>query len=154
MAEADHAWVLGLNAAHVSETGPLDQAGLDALLATACHATVAGPEAGFLIAIDAATAHDGLNFRWFAARMDDFVYVDRIVVAAAARRRGIAAALYADLAGAALALGRRALVAEVNIDPPNPGSLAFHARGRFHAVGEAHLAERGKTVRYLRKELA
>jgi hypothetical protein len=153
-APADAGWVLALNAAHVAQTGPLDQAELDALLAIACRATVADREAGFLIGLDAAAAHDGVNFRWFAARMDDFVYVDRIVVAAAARGRGLAAALYADLAATALARGRRALVAEVNIVPPNPGSLAFHARAGFLAVGEAHLPDRGKTVRYLRREVA
>lgn len=151
---ADAGWVLALNALHVAETGPLDTAGLATLLADAWRATVADPAAGFLVAIDHAAPCTGPNFLWFAARMDDFVYIDRIVVAAAARGRGIAAALYDDLARAALARGRRALVAEVNIDPPNPGSLAFHARLGFSAVGEAHLADRGKTVHYLRKELA
>jgi predicted GNAT superfamily acetyltransferase len=150
---ADGAWVLALNAAHVAETGPLDQAGLDTLVARACRATVADPEAGFLLGLDATAPHDGVNFRWFATRMDDFVYVDRIVVAPSARGRGIAAAFYDDLAGAARAMGRRALVAEVNLAPPNEASLAFHARTGFRAVGEAHLPDRGKTVRYFRKEL-
>lgn len=153
LAPADGAWVLALNASHVAETGPLDQPGLDTLVARACRSTVADPEAGFLIALDATAPHDGVNFRWFASRMDDFVYIDRIVVAAVARGRGIAAAFYDDLAEAARVMGRRALVAEVNFDPPNPGSLAFHARTGFHAVGEAYLTDRGKTVRYLRRAI-
>ncbi len=153
LAPPDHKWVLTLNAAHLAETGPLDAATLEADLAVAFHAAVAEPEAGFILAYAPDAALDGPNFRWFAARMDDFVYVDRIIVAAASRGRGVAAALYAGLAESARAAGWRALVAEVNIAPANPGSLAFHARAGFRAVGEAHLADRGKTVRYFRREL-
>jgi len=145
--------VLALNAAHVTETGPLDQAALDTLLAEATRATVAEPEAGFLLALAPTARIEGPNVRWFRQRMDDFLYVDRVVVAPAARGRGVARALYADLAAAARGLGLRALVAEVNIAPRNPASLAFHEREGFVPVGEAHLADRGKTVRSLRKPL-
>lgn len=145
--------MLALNAAHVTETGPLDQAGLEALLAEAARATAAEPEAGFLIAFAPTARVDGPNFRWFGQRMDDFLYIDRVVVAPAARGRGVARALYADAAAAARGLGLKALVAEVNIAPRNPASLAFHEREGFAAVGEAHLADRGKTVRYLRRDL-
>jgi predicted GNAT superfamily acetyltransferase len=137
----------------VTETGPLDQAGLETLLAEAARATVAEPEAGFLLAFSPTARIDGPNFRWFAARMEDFLYIDRVVVAPAARGRGVARALYADLAASARGMGLKALVAEVNIAPRNPASLAFHEREGFLPVGEAHLADRGKTVRYLRKTL-
>jgi predicted GNAT superfamily acetyltransferase len=146
--------VLALNAAHVTETGPLDQAGLDTLLAEAARATVAEPEAGFLIAFAPTADLDGPNFRWFRQRMDDFLYIDRVVVAPAARGRGVARALYADAAAAARGLGLRSLVAEVGIAPRNPASLAFHERAGFRPMGEAHLNDRGRTVRYLRLDLA
>jgi predicted GNAT superfamily acetyltransferase len=74
------------------------------------------------------------------------VYVDRVVVDEAARRRGLAQALYADLARTAV---ERPLVCEVNLEPPNPGSLAFHERLGFHPCGEAVDPRNGKRVRYL-----
>ena len=41
------------------------------------------------------------------------------------------------------------LCCEVNIDPPNPVSDAFHAFFGFVEVGWAFLPDRGKSVRYL-----
>lgn len=149
----DHEWVLALNARHVVETGPLDRAALEADLARAFHAAVAEPEAGFVLAYGPDAGLASPNFRWFAERMDDFVYVDRVIVDAAARGRGVARALYKSVADAAREAGFHAVVAEVNIEPPNPGSLAFHERKGFAPVGEARLADRGKRVRYLRLEL-
>jgi predicted GNAT superfamily acetyltransferase len=149
----DHAWVLALNAAHEVETGPLDAAALAAHIARAAHAAVAEPEAGFLLAFAPGAGLTSPNFRWFAARMPNFLYIDRIVVAAPARGRGLATALYTDAAAAAGRLGLTVLVAEVNLDPPNPTSLAFHEKAGFTPVGEARLEGRGKTVRYLSRRL-
>lgn len=154
LAEGDHAWVLALNAAHEVETGPLNAAALVAHLARAAHAAVAEPEAGFLLAFAPDAGLASPNFRWFAGRMGGFLYIDRVIVAAAARGRGLATALYDNAAEAAGRLGLGALVAEVNLDPPNPASMAFHAKAGFVPVGEARLEGRGKTVRYLRRDLA
>ncbi len=145
--------MLRLNAGHLVETGPLDEATLEADLAVAFLGAVAEPEAGFVLAHAPDAGLDGPNFRWFAARMDDFIYVDRVIVAAEARGRGVGRTLYIEVAEAARRAGYRAVAAEVNIDPPNPGSLAFHERMGFQPVGEAFLADRGKRVRYLRWEL-
>ncbi|MCU0984788.1 MAG: GNAT family N-acetyltransferase [Acetobacteraceae bacterium] len=152
--QADHAWVLALNAAHEVETGQLDAASLAARLARSAHAAVAEPEAGFLLAFSPDSGLDSPNFRWFSARSADFLYIDRVIVSAARRGRGLAASLYRDAAEAARRLGLHALVAEVNLDPPNPASLAFHEKAGFTTVGEARLAASGKTVRYLRRDLA
>jgi hypothetical protein len=154
LVEADHAWVLALNAAHEVETGPLDAARLASRVALAAHAAVVEPKAGFLLAFAPDSALDSPNFRWFSARMADFLYVDRVIVSAAWRGRGLAASLYKDAAEAARRRGLRALVAEVNLEPPNPASLAFHQKTGFTPVGEARLESSGKTVRYLRRDLA
>jgi predicted GNAT superfamily acetyltransferase len=55
---------------------------------------------------------------------------------------------------AARAAGYAHVCCEVNIDPPNPGSDAFHANMGFEEIGRAFLPERGKTVRYLMRTLA
>jgi predicted GNAT superfamily acetyltransferase len=51
----------------------------------------------------------------------------------AQRRRGVAAAVYAEVEELAASYGRMAL--EVNIDPPNEPSLAFHRRRGYVEVG-------------------
>lgn len=112
-----------------------------------------GRLAAFLIALDDGGMPRGPNHRWFQERRNDFIYIDRVVTAAFARRRGLARLLYLALIDAAKRAGRASVVCEVNLDPPNPGSLAFHAGLGFVPVGEAVLAERGKTVRYLERRL-
>jgi len=145
--------ILALNQGAVVETGPLDEAGLARLLAEAFRATIAAPADGFLIALDQASRIEGPNFSWFKCRHARFVYVDRVVVAAAARGRGIGQALYRDLIAAARTAGHTLICAEVNLDPPNPASDAFHAGFGFVEVGRAHLPDRGKTIRYLELRL-
>lgn len=112
-----------------------------------------GPEAeALLVAFDQDAKYDSPNFRWFQARFDRFVYVDRVVVAAAARGRGHASALYRQLFELARNSGHQRIVCEVNSDPPNPGSDAFHARMGFTQIGSAKL-ENGKAVGYFERPL-
>lgn len=150
---ADLDAILALNRAAETETAPLDQAGLARLLAEAFRASFEPPAQGFLIALDQASRIEGPNFAWFKARHRRFVYIDRVVVAAAARGAGLGRALYLDLFEAARVAGQHLICAEVNLDPPNPGSDAFHAALGFAEVGRAHLPDRNKTVRYLERRL-
>ena len=151
MTELDH--LLALNNAHQSETGPLTRDALAHMIATAFHsASVGGGKDAMLITFDQDAAYDSPNFIWFKARYAAFVYVDRIIVAAHARGRGLARDFYEDLFAKAAKASQPRVVCEVNLDPPNPGSLAFHAALGFVAVGEAVL-QNGKTVRYLERVL-
>jgi len=78
----------------------------------------------------------------------------RIVVADAHRGGGLARLFYEDLFRRARDAGQDRVVCEVNLDPPNPASDAFHAKMGFTEIGRATLARNGKTVRYLAKHLA
>jgi predicted GNAT superfamily acetyltransferase len=109
-------------------------------------------DAAFLIALDQDAPYDNANFNWFRARLSRFVYVDRIVVAAGHQGQGLARRLYLALFDRARAADQPAIVCEVNLEPPNPGSDAFHERMGFRDVGQATLTT-GKTVRYLQKNL-
>jgi predicted GNAT superfamily acetyltransferase len=112
---------------------PLSPAELDAGLARATLFSVGeleGAVAGYLIAFAAGFASIGDEYAWFSARHRAFLYVDQLAVARGARRRGVGAALYADLEREARQRGIPQLVCEVNLRPPNPRSLAFHARPR------------------------
>ena len=91
----------------------------------------------FLLAFDQAADYDSPNFLWFRDRTPRFVYVDRIVVAPAARGRGHARRLYDDLFAQARRAGHDQVVCEVNSEPANPASDAFHAALGFSEVGRA-----------------
>jgi len=147
LSKADCDWVLALSDANVVETSAIDAAWLAHAIAQA-FAALASADDAFLIAFAQGADYSSPNFHWFGERIARFVYVDRVVVAAAARGRGHARALYEHLIEVARAAGHDRVVCEVNVDPPNPGSDAFHAALGFHELGRARLAN-GKTVRYL-----
>jgi predicted GNAT superfamily acetyltransferase len=98
---------------------------------------------------DQGAQYDSPNFLWFRSRYPRFVYVDRIVVASSARGRGLARRLYDDLFKQAIAAGHDRVVCEVNMQPPNPASDAFHAALGFVEVGTATIHDGNRTVRYL-----
>jgi uncharacterized protein len=148
---AGRARVLALNNAHALETSLLDDTKLDSMLNEAFLATCIGDVDAFLIVFDHMARYDSPNFVWFQARFPSFVYVDRIITGPNARGRGYARSLYADLFEKAAVAGHRRVVCEVNLDPPNPGSDAFHAALGFAEVGRQVLPGSGKTVRYLNK---
>jgi uncharacterized protein len=138
--------VLALNNAHAVEVNALTADALAALVDVAAHARVVEGGRGFLIALGERTPIQGPNHAWFVARYPAFRYIDRVVIAPEARGLGHARRLYEDRA--ALAAGRP-LCCDVNLVPPNPASLAFHARLGFVACGEADDPRNGKRVRYL-----
>jgi predicted GNAT superfamily acetyltransferase len=149
---ADEAAILELNNAHEVELSRLDGARLRHLLAAAYHARMAPQGVAFLIAFAPDADYDGIHFAWFRDRFKDFVYVDRVAVAHDARGRGIARALYTDLFRRAESDGHAMICCEVNVDPPNPASDAFHASLGFHEIGRASMPN-GKVVRYFTKPL-
>jgi predicted GNAT superfamily acetyltransferase len=148
--------VLALNNAHAAELGAVDPEKLRRLVAFAALATAVGPSGdpdAFLLAFDERTPAQGPNHAWFLGRHARFLYVDRVCVRERARRRGLARALYDDVIAAAARRGAPLVCCEVNVDPPNPGSDAFHEALGFVEVGRAFLPDRGKTVRYLERRV-
>jgi uncharacterized protein len=146
--------LLLLNNASAKETSALDEAGLKALLDMAFYAR--GIDRGataFLIALEHNAAYLNPNFMWFQASRESFVYIDRVIVSISARGQGMARVLYEDLMAAAKRRGHDRVVCEINIEPPNPISEAFHIAMGFNAVGQATIHNGAKTVRYFEKML-
>jgi predicted GNAT superfamily acetyltransferase len=143
---------LGLNNAHAAETSWLDGEKLHRLIGEAFVAGRIGNVDALLLAFDQSADYDSPNFLWFKQRYPRFIYVDRIITAAEARGRGYARRMYLALFLAARADGHERVVCEVNSDPPNPGSDAFHASMGFVEVGSATLGV-GKSVRYFERRL-
>lgn len=146
--------LLALSNSHEREIGATTRAAFEELVGMSFRARMTKTGDAFLVALADRAPAIAPNYRWFAARLERFVYVDRVVVALAARHRGLGRLLYGDLVAAAAQSGFERICCEVNIVPPNPASDAFHAALGFTEIGRAFLPDRGKTVRYLTLELA
>lgn len=109
-----------------------------------------GAALGFIVVLPSGLAYESPNYQWFERRGGgEALYVDRIAVAAAARGRSLGGALYASLIAAAPPSS--ALRCEVNLAPPNPGSLRFHQRLGFREVGTAAYQPGVKEVVFLER---
>lgn len=150
----DEPAVLALNNARAAETSLLDAAKLRRLLGQALLAVRVGKLDAFLLTFDQDAEYESANFLWFRERYARFAYVDRIVTARHARGRGHARRLYEALFEAARAAGHDRVLCEVNSDPPNPVSDAFHASLGFVEVGSATIYDGERTVRYLERRLS
>ncbi len=148
---ADHADVLALNERNVELLAPLDEARLVQLLGWADQALVLdddGGFAGFVITFASGSAYDAENFAWFSERYADFGYLDRVVIHEDFRRRGLGSFVYDELESSC---SQPLFTLEVNLDPPNEASLAFH-----HARGYVEVGQRlagGHLVTLLAKQL-
>jgi uncharacterized protein len=140
--------ILALSALHEVETSSLTRDSLSHMLSEAFHSASAGDgRDGYLIAFDQDSDYNSVNFHWCKERYPRFVYIDRVVVAAAARGQGVARTFYTDLFDHARAAGHTIILCEINLDPPNPGSVAFHSALGFVEVGQAQLGD-NKRVSY------
>lgn len=100
----------------------------------------------FLLALREGAAYDSVNYRWFAERYPRFLYVDRVVVSKQRKSRGAGALLYRELFSFAVDQGLPLVACEVDLEPPNPDSLRFHARFGFTEVGQQLVAGGAKRV--------
>jgi predicted GNAT superfamily acetyltransferase len=142
--------LLAVNNAAVPAVNELDAEALAAIVQQA-HLAVAvvddgHPDAvlGFALTLVAGAEYASENYRWFSARSSDFLYVDRIAVDEGSRGRQLGQALYTAIFAEARALGAAEVLCEVNLEPPNPGSLRFHGRLGFEQIGT--LATKGGSV--------
>ncbi|WP_307807377.1 GNAT family N-acetyltransferase [Naasia sp. SYSU D00948] len=94
-----------------------------------------GSVVGFLLAMDPGADYESENYRFFSERGPS-LYIDRIVIDRGLRGAGVGRALYEAVFDKARADGRPEVTCEVNLQPPNPESLAFHSRLGFERVGE------------------
>ncbi len=145
-ADVEAMWVI--NEEGLPGTGQVSPAELVALLDLASFAVGAFDDAtmlGFVICLPPQTMYGSLNYAWFNQRYDAFLYVDRIAVAANHRDRGVGSALYSQVMAEA---NEQAVpvAAEVNLVPPNPGSVRFHHRFNFVEVGTLDHGEKAVTM--------
>lgn len=151
----DYAAILELNEAAVPHVNSIDKAELADLDQQSFFFGVARSDdniAGFLLALAQGKTYRSLNYRWFSENYDAFVYIDRIVVSPDFARHGVGRQLYQALQQQAVGITPM-LTCEVNIEPPNPVSLAFHHRLGFSEVGQQMTDGGNKRVSLLGKVL-
>lgn len=100
---------------------------------------------GFVICLPPRTGYGSLNYAWFNEHYASFVYIDRIAVSEENRNQGVGSALYNHVVSYSKQHGVP-VAAEVNREPPNPGSMRFHHRFGFEEVGVLHHAEKSVTM--------
>jgi predicted GNAT superfamily acetyltransferase len=154
---ADLARVLEINNANTPGVSELTFAELELDLHSSLHALAIDNELGevcaFCITFDPDAPDAGDNHRWFAERYKSFVYLDRIAIDSNHQNRGLGVLLYQAVEQHMLNSGEYSLLCcEVNLEPPNPGSLRFHQRIGFKECGVESPVP-GYAVTYLHKTL-
>ena len=134
---ADHPAILALNNSAVPHVNALSTEEFAWLSGHANFFRLVEDDAGllgFAIVLPSGLDYWSDNYKWFTARFDRFLYLDRVVVAERGRRRGVGRALYDAL----FAFGAGAwprVTLEVNLRPPNPDSERFHEALGFTTLG-------------------
>ena len=140
--------IVTLNKEIVAVTSPMDSDRFEELWRLSSHCVVAekdGAVIGFVLAMQKGAAYENGNYNWFSDRLNNFVYVDRIVVSKEGRGLGVGSRLYHHVAEAAKDDGCLVMSAEMDLVPPNEQSLRFHEKDGFVELGSREL-ESGKIV--------
>jgi len=154
---ADLPQVLEINNANTPGVSELTMTELETDIKNCLHALAIENEKDEVCAFCITFAPDapdgGANHQWFAERFESFVYLDRIAIDSNHQNRGFGALLYQSVEQHMLNLAEHSLLCcEVNLEPPNPGSLRFHKRIGFTEVGQ-HSPQQGYVVSLLQKSI-
>ena len=149
--------ILSLNNANTPHVNALERERLEVLIAMSDVDLAAiddnGAVQGFALVFQPGRNYDSLNYRWFESRFEHFLYLDRIVVLPDARRMGVGRSLYGGVFQAAETARFERVCCEVNLEPPNPGSIRFHEQLGFEGIGEQSTEEGQKRVLLMEKRI-
>lgn len=150
--------VLAINNANAPAVGVLTSAELEYLVEHSLYPLMVTDDYGndvqaFCLTFAPGAPYASPNYRWFSDRYDNFVYLDRIAVESEHQNKGCGAALYGAVEQRMISDRTASLLTcEVNLQPPNPGSLRFHRRLGFSEVGQQE-SKPGLVVSLLAKHL-
>ena len=109
-----------------------------------------GELSGFMIVLQKGLDYESLNYQFFCNNYESFDYVDRIVIGEKFRGQKLGTGLYSYLFQES---DKKMITCEVNLRPPNPGSLAFHKSLGFNKVAEQETEGGKKSVAMMIKRL-
>ena len=146
---------LELNNLNAPAVGEIDRTQLEFLIEHSLYSFAIGADTlhAFCITFAPGAPYTSVNYQWFSQNYSEFVYLDRIVVSEKMRNNLLGAKLYAAVEQRMIK-DRCApiLTCEVNLNPPNLGSIKFHNRIGFREVGQQD-SKPGLTVSLLAKNL-
>ena len=137
------------NVPAVGEESPESLAEIMHMAEVALGVTDAETLVGFCLVLPPRTSYDSPNYRYFCERFDDFAYLDRVAFAPSHRGKGLGSALYGEVVRRSV---RPRLTLEVNVVPPNEGSMRFHLRHGFVEL-EQRETRPGKVVSLMSRDL-
>jgi len=152
----DEDFILALNAACSPAVGDMSAQDYRDIAGWAHRIVIAeadGVPVGFMILIRPGSAYPSDNYGWFEEQFPHQLYVDRIAVGRSARGLGVGRVLYDEALRMAADLGEERVTAEVNEDPPNPESMAFHFKLGFRHLLSRTSPRLGKVVAMLERPL-
>ena len=141
--------ILALNEESVHFLSPMNMEKLEHLVSQAERIEVAevdGVVEAFVLTITEGKDYDSVNYLWFEERYDRFLYIDRVVVSVKMHGKGLGGVLYDSIFEYAKQSEIPFVTAEIDINPPNPGSLRFHEKFGFKEVGKQSVANGKKVV--------
>ena len=153
--EEDQEALLVLNNASTPAVNPLTLEELKSILfiAEKCWIEeIDGELAAALIIIGPDQPYSSDNYTWLETQFSNYCYVDRIMVDQNHKRKGFGNKLYQELEKYAECNDARTLLCEVNLEPPNPQSIAFHTRLKWEPFFEREHGP-GKKVQYFKKDI-
>jgi predicted GNAT superfamily acetyltransferase len=139
IAPSDFLKVLEINNSNVPAVGELTLEKLHYLVEHSLHALVVEHHTlvGFCITFAPNAPYDSLNYLWFCERYEQFVYLDRIAFTSQTQGMGLGKLLYQHIEHLMDKDNLPyPLCCEVNLEPPNPGSLRFHQSIGFVEAGQ------------------
>lgn len=147
--EKDYDFILKTNLDNVEVLSPMDRAkmlSLSEMSELFLVAEIDGRQAAFLMAFREGVGYQSENYRWFCAKYEKFLYVDRIAIAEPYRHRGIGRKLYETVFEHARQSKVPFLTCEIDTIPYNAISLNFHKQLGFHEVGTQFVKLNSVTV--------
>ena len=103
---------------------------------------------GFLIGLMAGMDYKSENYLWVNRIYQSFIYIDRVIIDAKNRNKGLGSILYDDLVKSFQGKVEN-VICEVNVKPYNSQSLYFHEKYGFKEIGQKDTENGTKRVSYL-----
>lgn len=105
---------------------------------------------GFMIVLSPGLDYESLNYKYFIGNYKSFSYVDRIVIDSDYQHKGHGSTFYKYLE---LQTSAPVICCEINIEPLNEQSIAFHAHNNFKEVARQVTEDGNKMVSLQIKKL-
>ena len=145
----DYERILQLNEESVHFLSPLTKDKLESMITQSEMLNVIevdGIVEAFILTLREDKEYDSINYLWFSNHYDKFLYIDRVVVSLKMQGKGLGKTLYEYIFNYAKETGVAYIAAEIDINPPNPGSIIFHEKFGFKEVGKQRVAGGEKLV--------